>query len=261
MPRKIEISHRTIIFTVVFLLGLWFLYQVRQMLLSLFIAVVLMSALNPLVDRLERFHFPRWLAILSLYIFILVIFGTVLGVITPILVDQTTAFINRIGFYLRAVRAFGLDPNLIASQVSQLGLLPTNILKITVGFFFYLFGFFFTAMITFYLLLERKNLNRYLFTLFGEGEEKKAEELVNKVEERLGGWIRGELVLMTIIGLMTYTGLRLLGIELALPLAIFAGILEVVPNIGPVISAIPAVLMGLTVSPLMGLAVAAFYFF
>jgi predicted PurR-regulated permease PerM len=65
---------------------------------------------------------------------------------------------------------------------------------------------------------------------------------------------------MLIIGVMSYIGLRLLGIEFALPLAILAGILEIVPNIGPVLSAIPAILAGLVISPLMGLAVAALYF-
>lgn len=260
MPRKIEISHKTIIFTIVFLLGLWFLYQVRQMLLALFIAVVLMSALNPLVDRFERFHFPRWLAILSLYILILGIFGTILGVITPLLVDQTTAFINRIGFYLQAVRAFGLDPNLIASQFSQLGLIPTNILKTIVDFFSNIISFLFVAVVTFYLLLERKNLTHYLTILFGERRQAQAEEFVNKVEKQLGGWVRGEAILMTIIGIIIFLGLKLLGIDFALPLAILAGLLEIVPNFGPIISAVPALLAAFTISPWMVLAVAALYF-
>jgi len=65
---------------------------------------------------------------------------------------------------------------------------------------------------------------------------------------------------MTIVGVLSFVGLRLLGIEFALPLAILAGLLEIIPNIGPIVSAIPAVLSGLTVSPLMGLAVAALYF-
>ena len=65
---------------------------------------------------------------------------------------------------------------------------------------------------------------------------------------------------MSIIGVLIYIGLRLLGIPYALPLAIFAGILEAVPNIGPVISAIPGVVIALTISPVMGLAAAALYF-
>ncbi len=58
---------------------------------------------------------------------------------------------------------------------------------------------------------------------------------------------------MAIIGLMTYLGLQLLGIPYALPLAVIAGLLEAVPNLGPTIAAIPAILIGLTVSPYVGL--------
>lgn len=260
MPKKIEISHRTIIFTVFFLLGLWFLYQIQQIILALFIAVIFMSALNPAVDRLEKIHLPRWLSILLLYILIFGGIGVVVAVLTPPLVDQTSNLINRIPSYFREFRVPVLDPNTIASQVSQLGFLPANILKITLGLFSNLIGIFFLAVITFYLLLERKKLNRYLLVLFGPGEEKRAEDFINKTEKQLGGWVRGELTLMTIIGIMTYIGLRLLGLEFALPLAILAGLLEVVPNIGPIISAIPAILLGLTVSPVMGLAIAALYF-
>lgn len=260
MPKKIEISHRTIIFTVLFLLMLWVLYQIQQIIIAFFIAVIIMSALNPAVDFLGRLRFPRWLAILLLYLLVFSGFGLVISVLIPPLIDQTTTFVNRIVFFFRQTNIPWINPEDITSQISQIGLLQTNILKVTVGFFSNLISFIFLFVLSFYLLLERKKLDRYLLILFGEGKEKVAEDFVNKLEKRLGAWVRGELVLMTIIGVMTYVGLRLLGVELALPLAILAGLFEVVPTIGPIISAIPAVLMGLTVSPLMAIAVGALYF-
>jgi predicted PurR-regulated permease PerM len=72
--------------------------------------------------------------------------------------------------------------------------------------------------------------------------------------------VRGELTLMTIIGVLTYIGLSLLGIPYALPLAILAGFLEIIPGIGPILSAIPGILLGLTISPVMAIAAAALYF-
>lgn len=260
MPRKIEISHRTIIFTVFFLLGLWVLYQIQQIILALFISIIFMSALNPAVDRLERWHLPRWLAILLMYLVIFGTFGIMLALVITPLVDQTASFINKTAFFLKQLGGFGIDPNIVASQFTQLGAIPENILKLTIEFFSNLVALLALAVITFYLLLERKNLNRWLLVLFGEGKEKEAEEFVSKIEKRLGSWVRGELALMTIVGLMSFLGLRLLGIEFALPLAILAGFLEIIPNIGPTIAAIPAVLTGLSISPLMGLAVAALYF-
>ncbi|PIU03972.1 hypothetical protein COT44_00395 [Candidatus Shapirobacteria bacterium CG08_land_8_20_14_0_20_39_18] len=261
MTQKIEISYRTIVFTVFFLLGLVLLYEIRQIIVALFVSVILISALNPVVNKLERYRIPRLLAILLIYLLIIGSVGVALAMIIPSLIDQTELFISRMIPYVKDVGLLGisLDSNIITNQISQLGSVPANLLKFVINLFSNLFGIFALIIITFYLLVERKNLNKYLLILFGEGQEKKAEEFVDKVEKRLGDWVRGEFILMSTIGLMTFIGLTLLGVEVALPLAILSGLLEIVPNIGPIISAVPAMLVGLTVSPVMTLAIAALY--
>jgi predicted PurR-regulated permease PerM len=85
-------------------------------------------------------------------------------------------------------------------------------------------------------------------------------EIVFHIETKLGNWIRAELLLMTAIGTMTYIGLVLLGIDTALPLALLAGMLEIIPSIGPIISAVPAVIIALVIHPLLGLSTIALYF-
>jgi len=260
MTKKVEISHRTIIFTVFFLLGLWFLFEIRQIILALFVSLILMSAFNPSVNRLEKWRFPRWLAILIIYLGVLGILILGLAGIIPALIEQTGSFVEKIPLLFRQFTFLGIDSNILASQIAQLGTIPANILKLTVSLFSNIIAVFALFVITFYLLLERRNLDTYLQVLFAGGGEKKAKEFVDKVEERLGSWVRGEMTLMIIIGVTIYVGLKLLGIDFALPLAILAGVLEIVPNIGPIISAAPAVLMGLVISPVMALAVAALYF-
>lgn len=260
MPKKIEISHRTIIFTVLSLIFLWFLFQIRQILIALFVSVVLMAALNPLVDRLERFKFPRVFAILFIYFLIFAVLGVILAGVIPPLIDQTSTLISNLPRYAQILRLPEIDQNIIATQISQLGSLPANIVKITVSLFSNLIAVFTLMVITFYLLLERKNLDRYLLVLFGPDGEEKAEKFVDEVERKLGGWVRAQATLMVIIGVMSYLGLRLLGIDFALPLALLAGVLEIIPNIGPILSAVPAFLAGLAISPMMGLAVLALYF-
>src|SRR5690348_6230255 len=79
MPRKIDISHKTVIFIAIFLFGVWILYQIIDLLLLLFIAVILMSALSPAVTYLTKLKFPKPLAILLIYILIL---STVIGILT-----------------------------------------------------------------------------------------------------------------------------------------------------------------------------------
>lgn len=266
MPKTIEISHRTVVFTVLFLGLLWFLLQIWPIIIGLFIAVLLMTALSPLVSRLERF-IPRGIAILISYLVLVGVFILALSGIVPPLAEQTTNLANRLprlfddlGNFLSSIGISGISGDTIASQLAQIGAIPANLVRFTVSLFSNLIAVFTVMVITFYLLLERKNLDRYLLVLFGEGGEKRAQSFVDKLEARLGGWVRGELTLMVIVGVLTYIGLRLLGIPFALPLAILAGILEIVPNIGPTLSAIPAVLVALTISPFMGLATVALYF-
>jgi predicted PurR-regulated permease PerM len=260
MPQKVEISHRTIVFTVFFLLLLWILFQIRQIILALFVSLIIMSALSPAVDRLERIKIPRVLAILVVYIVIFGGIGVILTCLIPPLVDQTATLAIRLPDYLEKVGLPAVDERIVSSQISHLGSIPANLFRLTIAIFGNMLAFFVLIVITFYLLLERKNLDRYLLILFGKKDEGKAEKLVDKVEERLGGWIRAQITLMVFISLISYLGLRLLGIDFALPLALLAGILEIVPNVGPILASIPAILAGLTTSPLLALAVAALYF-
>ena len=87
-----------------------------------------------------------------------------------------------------------------------------------------------------------------------------ASIVFDKAEKRLNAWFWGELTLMTVVGIFTFIGLNLIGIRYALPLAVLAGLLEVVPNMGPVISAVPAVLIGMTYSYFTGFSTLALYF-
>ncbi|MCJ7804779.1 AI-2E family transporter [Patescibacteria group bacterium] len=264
MPRKIEISHRTIIFTVIFLLALWLLYFLRGVLMILFLALILMAALNPLVDRLERWRLPRALAIALIYLLIFTVIGLAIWGVVPPLVNQTQNLASRFPSYLESLRWLGVDKQVVYNQLNQLteklGVISGGIIRTFVGFFQNLINIVVLLVISFYLLLERKNLGRYLLRFFGDNAEKTGIRVMDQIEKRLGGWIRAEILLMIIIGLLTFIGLTLLGIDYALPLAILAGFLEIIPNIGPFISAIPAVLVGLIISPLMALAVAALYF-
>lgn len=261
MPRKVEISHRTIVFTVLFILAIWFIFQIRSILLMVFVSLILMSALNPAVDRLQKWKFPRSLAILIIYLALWGIMGVAVAGVIPPLVEQTRKLVNLLPQAISQVEFFNTNQQVLTAQLfNKLGGLPENLLKITFGLFGNLVAVLTTLVITFYLLLERKNLDKYLALLLGKDRPAKASQVINSLERRLGGWVRGEIVLMVAVGVFTYVGLVILGVDIALPLAILAGVLEMVPNIGPIISAVPAVLIALTIHPFTALATASLYF-
>ena len=260
MPKKVEISHRTIIFTVLFLIGLFLVYEMRSIIFSLFVALILMSALNPAVDKISSYKIPRYIAIIFIYILLFAFIGLIASGVVPTLVSQTTVLINRFPFYLEAIGLSTVDTDFVQQQINEIGALSTNIFRFGLSVFTNILSVFAILILTFYLLMERQNLDNYLRVLFSENENEKAEKFVAKLEKYLGHWVRGELILMTIVGVFTYVGLLLLGIDFALPLAILAGLLEIIPNFGPTIASVPAIIAGFAISPIMGLAVAALYF-
>lgn len=260
MSKKIEVSHRTIIFTVFFLILLALLWQIRQIIIGLFVALILMAAINPTIDKLERIKIPRIIGIVLVYLLIFAVVVLVVAGIIPPLVDQTSTLIANAPKFIENFRIPNIDQRIIESQIQQLGSVPANLVKISVDILTNMVAILALLVITFYLLLERKNLNRYLHVLFGGDGERKAGRFIDEMEKKIGGWVRGQLISMVIVGAISYLGLRLLGIEFALPLALLAAILEIIPNIGPLIASIPAILAGLAISPLMALAVAALYF-
>lgn len=261
MEKKLEFSLKTIIYIVLGIVSLWFVYQIRQIILALIIAIVLMSALNPSVKKMEAKKIPRWLAILIIYLFVIALLVLCLWGLIPRLIDQTSKLITKTPDFLSQIKIFGIDEKVISSQISQLTSLPANIVKFVLGLFSNVLQIFTLLVFTYYLLLERKNLDRYLADIFGEEQEKKIAKVIDKIEEKLGFWVRGELFLMLIVGLLNYIGFLIIGIEYAIPLAILAFLFEIVPNIGPVIAAFPAVIIALTISPIRALATAAWCFF
>ncbi len=257
MPRKIEISHRTIVFTF-FLFGLvWFLYQIRDLILILFVALLLVTILNPLIKKLSRLKIPRGVSILIVYLLFIVLTVLTIASIVPVLVVQTSNFATGLPAYFESLNVGSvLGPNVSNQIVSQLGSIPGEIVQLIVSIFSNLLSILTVLTFAFYLLLVRNKLDTQLSTFLGDEKAGRVVKFVDELEVKLGGWARGQLFLMLTVGVLDYLGMKLLGVPYALPLGILAGLLEVVPYIGPVLAAIPAIIIGFGVMPVVGIATA-----
>lgn len=255
MPRKIEISHKTIVFTVVFLGSIWFLYFIGDIVLQLFIALLLVSILNPFIVKLSKLKIPKIISILLSYVLIFSFLGFAIGSILPPLIEQTTNLANNLPFYLQNL---GLqkytNEEVLKQMVSQLGSVPGQIIKAGFSLFSNILSILTVAIFAFYLLIVRDRLETSIEFLFGKDKTKGITNLVNILEIKLGGWARGQFILMLLIGVLSYLGFIILGIPYALPLAMLAGIFEIVPYIGPILSSIPAIILGFSISPFLGFA-------
>jgi len=258
-PQKIEISAKTIVFTIMFILSLGLLWQIRELIFSLFIAFIIAGALKPAVSFLERIKLPRIVASLIIYLlFIFAIYGLFSLIIPPLLSEMIFLFKNL--------------PEIIKSIVPQsnvainFGFLTQNIPSIANQTLSFLKGIFSNAIFVtstlffgFYFLLEKNLETKLLNNFFDDVEISKIEFVSNRAQKRMSAWFWGEIILMFVVGAMTYIGLNIIGMKYALALAVLAGLLEVIPSLGPIASSVPAILIGLSYSPILGLYCAILY--
>jgi predicted PurR-regulated permease PerM len=179
-----------------------------------------------------------------MYILVISLLSVLIALIVPPLTQELQNLTKMIDLLplQNFVRNFKFDVNQINNFVSSFGGSVTTLWSIVNSTFSSLFTVLTITVISVYLLIDRDNLYKKIswFTR-DKSQLEKAREFVDSVEVQLGGWIRGQLILMTIIGFVTYLGLLLLGIPYVLPLAILAGFLEILPNLGPTIASLPSI--------------------
>jgi predicted PurR-regulated permease PerM len=236
----------------------------RDILLLVFLAILLGAALEPLVGQIRgRIGIGRGLSILIVYAtFLVAVVGVAVFLVPAALVQLGGAF-ERLPEFLDRVRAWSanLRPEALAEGVGALidavaapfqpGQTPDpdGIVGVSLAV-----GHIAAALVTllalvFFWLTERSRLQRYALAFVPEERRAGIRDAWNEVESRLGMWVRGQLALMATIGIATGIAYSVLGLPGALLLALIAAVTEVIPIVGPLIGAIPALLVATTISP------------
>lgn len=258
-PQSVEISPRTIVFTVFFLLGLWLVWYMRTLIFSLIIAFIIMSALNPPVTYLERKRVPRALSALLLFVIIISVFSFMISWILPPIIAETAGLLRVLPSYLSQVDFYGMpiDASVLSRYVPDLTSNAVGIISATFSNIVFVIS---TLFFSYYFLIEESFIKKFLTRFVKHEDASRVAAIFDKAEIRMREWIWAELVLMITIGILTYVGMTLIGAKYALPMAVLAGLLEIVPMVGPIISAIPAILVNGIYSVFAGLSVGALYF-
>ena len=247
----------------IFFLGLWLLFSVKEIIIDIFIAYIIMAALYPMVAYLKSKKFPNILAVLIPYFFYISLGALLLVSLIPFFISQVQILIENFPVYLeKAASIFNINVDysqLDSVIVSEMDTIGKNALSFSTGIFSGFFSFLTILVISFYLLLDHERIKKGLANFFQFSSQKETLDIFSQIEEKLGAWLRGQIILSVSIGIPIWIALTLVGIEVALPLAIIAGILEVVPTIGPILAAVPAVIIALTISPTTALIVIAIY--
>ena len=261
----IDISSLTLIKILLITVALFFLFYIRGVVLLLFVALILASAFDPWVDWLQKNKVPRAVAILLIYLALFSILGGAVYLIIPPIAIEVTQLSKDFPFYwekvmsgIYFVRDYSNEQGLNQGIQDSLTALQNNISAAAGGVFstiFSLFGgiisFFVILVIAFYLTVEEQAMKRLLRSLVPVKYQPYFTHLVNRMQEMIGRWLRGQLALSFIIFFACWIGLTILGVKYALVLALFAGVMEIVPYLGPFMGGIPAVFIAFTQSPLL----------
>jgi predicted PurR-regulated permease PerM len=255
---------------------LWAAYLVRGALLLIYISALVAIGLSPVVTRLERRRIrgtrplPRWVAILEVYLLLVVVLVIFSVLVVPPLIEQARAFWTAIPDLLDRGQTWLMERGILAQRLSLGDAIQqaagnggsdavSTIVGAISGFVGGVFGFLTILILAFYLLLDSRALFRHFVALFPKGERERVEDASHRVSSKVSAWLAGQLLLGAIIGITAAIGLWAMGVPYFYVLALIAGLGEMIPVVGPILAAIPAVAVALTVSPATALFVGIFF--
>jgi predicted PurR-regulated permease PerM len=262
--------------TLALLLGILFFWQaweLRYMLFALLAALMLHTGMQPAVHALERRGVNRRIGVALVYIALLLVVIGILLMLVPMLSSQFARLIERIPEYYAMVRTLLLNSGIEFFQRLAITLpMPSNMQQVEsivlestggassapagAGIFAVIGGVVQGIFITlavfaigFYLTIDRDRIVTSWLLRMDAARRESTRSLVDEVEGKVGAFIRGQLILCTVIGLFSFAAYLLIGLPYAPALGALAFIFEAVPMVGPLLSAIPAVIVAATMGP------------
>ncbi len=258
-----NISTSTILRFVAVVLGLYFLYLIRDIMLMLFIAVIIAAAIDGPVDWLAKHKVRRVFGTAIMYLAIFSFLAMFFYLVLPPLAGQLKILANnlpeiadKLGAAFSSIeQKIGLTDiqGVLGKASEQLSGAATNILGTAIDIFGGIVNAVVVLVISIYLVVQDKGIKNFFAGITPEKHRIYVADLTERIQEKLGAWLRGQLMIMFIIGLLSYIGLMLLGVKFALTLALLTAVFEIIPFVGPILSGAVATIIALTQSPFLAL--------
>ncbi|MEA1929631.1 MAG: AI-2E family transporter [Patescibacteria group bacterium] len=273
---NISISLGTIIKTIIVLLVLLTAYLLLDLVLAILVSVVVASAVEPAAKWLMRHRLPRVLSVLIIY---LIGFGLFFVLIPFFIFPVVTELVNISATLPQKIG----DISSVFSGSGTLGQLTGSLgAQVSVGEFFdslqsdlagpargvfqiasFIFGgllsFILIIVFSFYLAVQSAGIESFLRVITPIDRENYVVGVWRRARRKIGYWMQGQLLLALIIGVLVFLALTIFGVPYALLLAVVAALFELIPFFGPILAAVPAVVISFSISPALGLIVLAAY--
>lgn len=266
---QIDLSTKIVIKATIVILGLWFLYLVRDIAALLFLSVILTATLDPAIDWMSKRKIARPFGVFIIYIAMFLIIGLFFSFIIPPLLSQLKDFSQNLPVYGEALsrtfqgveqyaQSYGIQfssHDFLQNTIGTLSQSSSQIFSTTVGVFTFFISILVVLALTFYMSVKEDGMSKFLVSITPKAHQEYVVSVSNRIKEKIGKWLGGQLLLMLIIFILDFIALSIFGIPYALILALLAGFLEIVPYLGPIISATLASIVGFLISPVTGLIV------
>jgi predicted PurR-regulated permease PerM len=270
---QIEITTGTLLRAILLIVGFVFLYIIRDIVLIILVAVVIASAVEPLVKWFERWHIHRVLGVLFTYIGGIAGFVTIVFLLIPPISSDFQQFFVRLPNLLERslvelqskVGFLPLDTILAQLRLATgdtnnyVGDFVSGFFSVSSSLFSGLFAFIFVVVISFYLAVQEDGVADVLRIITPKEHESYALGLWGRSQRKIGRWLQGQLLLGVIIGIIVFIALTILQVQYAFALAVLSALFEIIPYFGPILAAMPAVAVAAIQEPFLGLLVAGIY--
>ncbi|MFH1565124.1 MAG: AI-2E family transporter [bacterium] len=250
---KISIATSSILSIALVVIGGWFLYQLRDIVGLVFVAIFLAAAIRPMIDWFARKKLPRWLAMVVVYLTIFLIITVVVGVLVPPISRQLNDIAGKFPEYYGQISERLLNiqkenaninltdfTNLISDISGKAG---KGLLSVLSGIFGGVVYLIIVLVIIFYMSVEEDAIKKIVESVIPDRYGEDVTCLLYKIQNKLGQWLRSVMLLGGVIAILTFFILLPVMPKYALILALFAGLLEFIPYVGPFLSAIPAIFL------------------
>lgn len=271
-PPPIEVSYKTFVKFFLILIGFALLYALGNIILAVLLAVVIASALEPAMEWFERNRVPRVLGAIAVYLAIFFLFFGIVYMAFPPLFEEVQGFFKTYPMQERKLlrELDRMNATFLSSLITEnidvvlngaggIGKLGGGVFQFTSNIFGGVFSAIIVVVLSFYLITQERGIENFLRLVVPLEYEEYAIDLWTRSQKKMGQWLRAQFLLAALIGLMAYLGLTILGVKYALLLGLFAAVFEIIPIVGPILAAAPAVFVAFLQKPLLGLITVAMY--
>ncbi|MBT4384316.1 AI-2E family transporter [Candidatus Peregrinibacteria bacterium] len=244
-----------------------FLGDITDIILVFFVSILFAAALDPTVDSLEKYKIPRALSVIGIFIIIIGLIVFFISQLVPLVASQIIELAKNLNTIVVDLSngesalpfADKLEPlmqnfltevdqeqivdqlkNSLETLGSQLEGIAGNTLGTIKNLFNGIINFLLVLVLTFFIVVDERGVDDFFISLFPSKHGKYIVEKMEAVKHKVGFWLRGQVILMIVMFVITWIGFMIIGVDYALTLAMLAGIAEIIPIVGPIIAGVPA---------------------